>query len=265
MNSSASDGRWSRRRWLLLIGLIFSGQVALIFLLGEHSPARARTRGPAPAFRLASPRAAEFLALEDPTLFALPHRQGFSGRAWLHVFSQKLPSFEWSEQPQWLPLPVAQLGQTFNRFMETNQPGLGPVLAIAESELMVPEISPGSVLREESALRLSGSLAARRLLTPLALKSWPNADVLTNTVVHVLVDGSGQTFSPKVLLPGSGSKEADQYALEQAKAARFDSILPTGPQSVTNPPARLTSGEMIFEWHTLPLPGTKPPLPVVQP
>jgi hypothetical protein len=266
MSSGNSEARrWSGRRWFLVIGLVFAGQVGLIFLLGEHSPVPARTRGPMPGFRLASPAAAELLALGDPTLFALPHPQGFSGKAWLHGFSQKLPSFDWSEEPRWLPLPASRLGQTFKQFMETNEAGSDRALSVAESELMVPDISSESVLREESTLRLGGALAQRQPISPPQLKAWRHEDVLTNTVVHVVVDGRGQTISSVLLPPGSGSREADQYALEQARAARFESIEPSGPRSPPNPTPQLTSGEMIFQWHTLPMPATNAPPPLLSP
>jgi hypothetical protein len=167
-----------------------------------------------PGFRLASPAAAELLALGDPTLFALPHPQGFSGKAWLHGFSQKLPSFDWSEEPRWLPLPASRLGQTFKQFMETNEAGSDRALSVAESELMVPDISSESVLREESTLRLGGALAQRQPISPPQLKAWRQ---------------------------------------------------PSGPRSPPNPTPQLTSGEMIFQWHTLPMPATNAPPPLLSP
>ena len=255
--------RWKARRWLLTIAIVFAGQVGLIFLLGEHSPAHARTRGPMVGFRLSSPSASELLAISDPTLFALPHPEGFSGRAWLHGFSQKLPSFEWSEPPQWLPLPVAQLGQAFKRFMETNQANSTQPLAVAEAELMIPQISSEPVLRSESIYTIAGPASKRRLLTPMRLKSWPHPDLLTNTVVHFFVDDQGRTFSP-TKLSGSGLKEADEYAVGQVRAARFESIAPSGPQS-TSTPSRMTAGEFIFQWNTLPMPPTNTPPTSVAP
>jgi hypothetical protein len=149
--------------------------------------------------------------------------------------------------------------------METNEAGSDRALSVAESELMVPDISSESVLREESTLRLGGALAQRQPISPPQLKAWRHEDVLTNTVVHVVVDGRGQTISSVLLPPGSGSREADQYALEQARAARFESIEPSGPRSPPNPTPQLTSGEMIFQWHTLPMPATNAPPPLLSP
>jgi len=254
--------RWPLRRWALALGVVFAGQVGLIFLLGEHSSAPARTRGPAPGFRLVSPEASEFLALLDPTLFALPHQQGFSGKAWLHPFSQKLPSFDLSQSPELLPLPAWQFGQSFKQFMETNQASALQPLAVAESELILPELAAQPVLPTASSLRLEGGLSKRRLAKPVPLKAWPHENLLTNTVVHLFVYPNGQTLSPTVLPPGSGLKEADQYALKQARAAMFESITPRAPQTPSNTP--LASGEMIFQWHTLPVPPTNTLPPAAQ-
>jgi TonB family protein len=72
---------------------------------------------------------------------------------------------------------------------------------------------------------------------------------LTNTVVRLLVDADGWTRSP-VLLKRSGYEAADKLALKFAKGARFESLAETGPRSIGKPPAPLTWGEMVFEWHT---------------
>src|SRR5262245_22826607 len=179
-STAAALAPWPRRRWWFLIGFVFAAQVGLIFLLSDKAPLRPRPLGAMPGFRLASPAAAELLALSDPTLFALPHLQGFSGPAWLRGPQQKFPAFDWSEEPRWLALPLQQLGEAFDRFMRTNAPGPGLALAEPEPELTLPAAST-TVLRGRSEMRLEGGLAKRRLITPVELPSWPNADVLTNT------------------------------------------------------------------------------------
>ena len=79
-------------------------------------------------------------------------------------------------------------------------------------------------------MRLEGDLAQRRLLAPLDLRSWTSRDILTNSVVRLLVDAEGLPLSV-TLLSGSGAQEADQHALDQAKAARFEPLSrnPAGP------------------------------------
>ena len=68
----------------------------------------------------------------------------------------------------------------------------------------------------------------------------------------------GFTFSPPVVLSSSGSKTADQRALDLAKAARFKPVARPGPASPGRPPA-LTWGKLIFQWHTVELSATNSP------
>ena len=58
---------------------------------------------------------------------------------------------------------------------------------------------------------------------------------------------SSFVVSVVLLPPGSGWDDADQRALELARAARFA------------PAPRLTIGRLVFHWHTVPLPGTNAP------
>jgi hypothetical protein len=263
-SETAALAPWPRRRWWFLIGLVFSAQVGLIFLLSDKSAGHPRPLGAALGFRLAPPTAAELLTLNDPTLFALPHQRGFSGSAWLEVPAQKLPRFDWTEEPRWLPLPLEQLGAAFHLFMGTNDFGSGAVLAEAESELTLPEAAPIQVLREKSTFQLAGGLARRRLITPVELPSWQHTDVLTNTVVRLVVDAAGQTVSA-ALVRRCGHKEADEHALKQASGARFEALDAGGPRAATNRPEQFIWGEMIFEWHTMPVPATNAPAATVAP
>src|SRR5207245_8560915 len=70
---------WSARRWVGAVLLVFVLQLGAIFWLIDRTPVRVRQAASGPRLRLAGPGSAELLALEDPTLFALPHRLGFSG------------------------------------------------------------------------------------------------------------------------------------------------------------------------------------------
>ena len=99
MSSPVQQPAWPRRRWGWTIASVFAAQVGLIFWLGESGPVRSRPPGPDPTLRLAGGFSAEVLALQDPTLFALPHRQGFSGPAWLKVSPVPNRPSDWSEEP----------------------------------------------------------------------------------------------------------------------------------------------------------------------
>jgi hypothetical protein len=97
-------------------------------------------------------------------------------------------------------------------------------------------------------------LAERRLLASPDLPPWPSREVLTNSVVTLWVDANGQPVSaPTLFPPGSGSADADQCALQEARRARFEPLNTADP---TDPMAGLTWGQLIFEWRTLPLPAT---------
>src|SRR5215471_1898883 len=88
---------WSRRRWVLLLALVFAGQLASIYLLSNRSQVHARPMVNALVLRLAGHRSAELLALGDPTLFALPHQQGFSGPAWMNAPGPQFQPADWTE------------------------------------------------------------------------------------------------------------------------------------------------------------------------
>ena len=244
------SGRWSRGQWLGWIALMFAAQVALLFWLGDPKPKAPERSRPAPLLRMAgaSSGAGELLALMDPTLFALPHRQGFSGPAWLVVTPQKFEPYVWSNPPGWLELPLAGLGGAFQQFIETNPFTIARVLPQPQLELTMPELEETSFLPRDSGFRLAGDLAWRRMLNSPTLPSWSNPELLTNSVVQLVVDAAGRPVS-LTLLAGSGSKDADDYALAQARAARFE---PAAAVGVSPALAGLSWGQLIFEWRTTP-------------
>ena len=257
-----SRGRWPRHRWWLLIALVFGAHVGLIYALSDRRPIVPRQPGPASELRLAI-GSSELLALHNPTLFALPQLKGFSAAAWRQDSQIEFPPFRWTEPPRWLALPVGQLGDTLRRFVQTNTFARVEFEPLPPPELALPEarLEMGPIAR--SVLRLKGDLAERRLLNPVELSNWPGADLLTNSVVQVLVDAAGNVVSHKLLRADSGSKdrdqqEADQRALELARAARFRPLPPSG-NTAANPLGRLSRGALIFEWHTVPLPATNAP------
>lgn len=252
--SIESRPRW-RRRWWGLVALIFIVQLGLIFWLGDTSPIRPRPALPGFTFKLAASGSAELLTLNDPTLFALPHRQGPAGSAPLRTPRPQPPSLQWPEPTNSLLMAVGQLGTDFNRFIETNEFNFLQLPANPMPTLTLPYLPPLAVSAERSTLLLEGDLALRRLIMPLPLRSWTNLDILANSVVRMAADAEGRTVSP-TLLSGSGSGEADQYALERVRAARFEPVRRNPADTALNPTPDLTWGRMIFRWHTLPLPPT---------
>jgi hypothetical protein len=204
---------------------------------------------------------AELLALQDPTLFALPHRQGFSGPAWLKGPAIPNPPSGWSEAPRPLPLCVTQLGAFVVQQPGTNlfTPRELPLAPEPEASLAGSPLLPLSP-EQSRLLRIEGPLADYRLLTTLDLPSWQYNGILTNTVVQLVVDAEGRPRA-WTLLFGSGYPRADDHALAQARTARFE--IPGGPGhdgfSASTAATRLIRGLLVFEWHTVPLPPTNAP------
>lgn len=249
---------WSRPHWWGMVGLIFGVQLVLIFWLGETSLIRPRPAAPGLTLKLAGSASAELLALHDPTLFVLPHKQEVLAPTWLRTPPPEFHSFAWPEPTNNPLLAIDQLGAGFNRLVETTPFNSLPPPAKPLPELTLPELPPLAISTPHSTLRLEWDQARRQLLTPLELRSWQNPDILTNSVVQIVVDAEGRPGSV-TLLSGSGSKAADQQALEQANASRFEPLSHNLAEPAFHPAAQLTWGRMIFQWHTLPAQPTNPP------
>jgi hypothetical protein len=245
----AEPQRWSAGRWWGVITVVFCGQLALIFWLSDRTPLRPRPAAPAPILRLAGQASTGLLELSDPTLFALPHRHGFAGLAWLSAPPPELPGFSYTSAPEWLSLSLPRPGTAFNRFIQTNVFAVSQLPANPEPEAgrSEPVLLPPA--RERSEVRVEGELATRQRLTPVGLPSWPHTELLTNSVVQMVVDADGRPVSV-VLLQTNGLREADLAALARARSARF-APLRGGGAGRTNRLADLSWGSLVFEWHTV--------------
>ena len=240
---------WPVGRWLSIILIVFALQLGLIFGLTDRTPLVARTFAQGPTLRISGAGSAELLALSDPTLFALPHHQAFSGLAWMTPPPLPARSFSWSEEPSWLSLGVQELGAAFKQFVATNHFELvqtlmppNPVSTLSAGQAAITTFT-------SSVLRIEGALAQRRLLTAVNLPSRAHPDLLTNTVVQLVVEEEGRPFSATTL-SSSGQAAADIYALDLAWTLRFNSI-----KTESKPPGSLpglTWGKLIFEWSTVP-------------
>jgi len=242
---------WTARCWWTVFTLLLGAHLGLLFVFSNKKPLAGRPVTRAPVLRLASAHD-EFIALNDPTLFALPHANDFVTPIWNQPPALTSPSFHWTEPPRWLPLPAGRLGKAFGRFMDTNQftawtPDFKP-----EPKFSTPALPDAFALPAHSTMHLRGELAQRPLLNPLSLPDWPAADVLAPSKVQVLVNPLGQVISAVLLPPDYGFEtaphddRADQQALTLARAARFA------------PAPQITVGQMIFTWHTVPLPPSAP-------
>jgi TonB family protein len=241
------------------MALVFGAQLGLIFWLSDRSGVRPRQPVSVPSLSVVGNAAGELMALSDPTLFALPHRQGFSGLAWLRIPQPPFRSFDWPLNPRWLQLSVRQLGAVFDHAVEPDSFNLPASPARPEPELTIaaPGSLPAAPVR--STLRLEGGVSGRRLITPLELLPVQHTDLLTDTVVQIVINSEGRLAAVPILLSRSGSKEADARALRIASTVRFDPMIGGGPGTVANPTAQLAWGSMIFEWLTVPVPPTNTP------
>src|SRR5207302_31279 len=131
-----------------------------------------------------------------------------SGPAWMKIPPVPTRSFELAEEPQWLSLPLEQLGKIPDAFSKTNQADVLSPFASFEPEPTTAEFVFTTSYREKSELLFGEGLARRQLKTAPRLPSWPNSDILTNTVVKLFVNGDGLPASPAVVLSSSGLKAA---------------------------------------------------------
>ena len=241
---SPSEG-WPGSRWFAVILLALAAHVGFILTFGEIKPAAPRAVANGPRLRLA-PAADEEIALNDPTLFALPQGRDFLAAGGLHMPIVKPPSLRWTEPPRWLPMTGAGLGAALGEFLQTNF-FAGPRLDFKPpAELSAPGLPVEPALAQNSTMQIEGELAPRALPFEMSLTNWPYPDVLAPCVVQVLVDPAGEVVSAVVLPPEAGFTAAGHYAaadrraLELARTLRF------------TPSPRPAVGRVIFNWHTVP-------------
>jgi len=254
MNRTSPDGEssgeksWTRTRWLVLVALIFGAHVGLLFAFGARTVPPPRRAMGVPTLTLTRD-AGELVALTDPTLFALPHRRDFVADFRMQIPDRQPSSFRRTETSGTLSLASGPLGTTFDQFMQTNPSAVFPLHVEPPPRLSTPVSPIAPILAQDSTLLIAGDIAQRSLLNPVKVPSLPHNDVLAPSQVQVLVNAAGNVVSTTLLPPGSGWDEADRRALELARTARF------------SPGPRLTLGQLVFNWHTVPLPATNAPAP----
>jgi TonB family protein len=251
------DGLWPLRLWVLAILGVFLLQIGIIFVGSNRTLERQRPPAPAPWFSLAGPENKALLALMDPTLFARPHPRGFSGSAWVatpDLDERFADPPEATTKSQFLALNLGEIGGALSGFVQTNSVERTATASEPASEIALPALAPVMPLRSKTRVKIEGNLAARRMVGVLSVSSWPSTGLLTNTVVKLTVDGRGRFFSA-ALVSSSGSRDADQEAMKQAREAKFEEIARGGPGGA-DPATMLDWGWLVFEWNSLPLPAT---------
>jgi hypothetical protein len=238
--------RWTSARWLTVIALVFATHIALIFLFGEKKEIVPRAATYVPTLTVAN-NSDELLALNDPTLFALPQQRDFASASWLNISPMKPPKFSWTEPPQPLKLPSANsLGMAFGQFMQTNFFASQPLDFRPAVELSTPTLPVETAPAQNSTMQIESELAQRQLPSEISLTNWPYADVIAPSKVQVLVDAAGNVVSTVLLPPDNGFTAADYYAAADQRALELARALRFAPSSST------TFGRIIFNWHTVP-------------
>lgn len=258
-SAPAEPHPWPLRRWGAMIALVFGAQLGLILWLGTTAPIRPRPATAAFTLSFAGAESEELRALDDPTLFILPHAQGFSGPVWLTTPRSEFRTFEWSVPTNQRSLPLEKLGTAFNPSVESSDLMAVHLPNQLEASPTIPDLPPRVFSTDRSVLQLEGDLAERRLLTPLELKSQQYSAILTNSVVQLVVDADGRPVSPPVLLSSCGWDPADQYALRQARTVRFEPVYRDPAKTASDPASDLDWGKLVFRWRTIPIPLTNAP------
>jgi len=260
MNTAAEPivPKWTWMRWLVVVAIVLAFHVLLIFIFGARKPITPAVVKDVPSLTLADAPAQDWLNLNDATLFALPSANGFAGMMWVELPPLPFRRQDWTEPPRWLALPAGELGADFHHFVQTNQFVQIQLELNLPPPLAAPVVAMQPPLPAASTVQVQG-LASRGLLTAMKLPSWPFEDVIAPSVVQVLVDANGNVVSA-VLLPPENALEpnvirdpdADDYAVAQARTARFAPAPSNAGSMGTSRVGALAFGRLIFNWQTVP-------------
>lgn len=254
MNMAGSiPSGWSTRRWTAVLVSLLAAHAAGLWWFGAHQRLPTRQPDRVPEWTLADPRITALWPLLDPTLFVQGHPQSFSGPAWMRLpevtYQPTIPL----EPPRFLVPTAARVAQSFQNTWVPRGWNPSPMAIRVQPPPQTGGLVPRSPLTDRpSRLSLTDWDEPVRLRTPPpSLPGWAAPDLLTNTVVRVLVEPSGRVLSA-VLVSSSGWEPADQYALATAQQLEFD--FPNRPTTQTPAPAEPIRGILIFQWQTLPPP-----------
>jgi hypothetical protein len=237
---------WTRQRFWGFVLMVFIAQAGLILLFAESGRGISHLASGAVHFHLlpdelTSAQLTKSFFATDPTVFSMPSRKGFSESAWLQSSAPQFDVPDETEPPAWLGVDAIQLGTNFPSLARTNslQPFKMADQGEVELEQWPPALPPES-FSNQSVFELPGELSGRALNVPTNLKSWPSAVLLSNTIVQIAVDASGQVVAAR-LTGRSGLVDADTNALDWARHLRFR------PSATGSP----VWGNALFEWQTL--------------
>lgn len=215
-------------------------QAAIIFTLSDRSKVQAVPHRSVPKVRVATGDLSGLFA--DPRLLALPTAQGFAGIGWRIAGDPKPVAQDWTEPMPWLGQSETGLARTL---LAAPAVGIGRgVTADKPSPQLAANALPALPLAQSTIVRLASSNPPWEWIEPLVAPSITHSNILSETVVQITVDRSGQVFSA-VVLESSGLRSADQLALALARSARFR-VTHSGGEA-----EEWARGRLIFEWHTV--------------
>ena len=255
--SPPEPGNWTRGGFLLVVAVLFAGQAGLLLLFAERArPSPVPTDRRAVVRLMGAPLSVEdlskFIFAADPTVFPSSAPHGFADQAWLKAPALEYKLRERSNAPSFLEFAASQIGANLI------PPGPAPPripFALAEQQgpsfQAAPSFSATAPGLPESFFRIEGDLAARLIEAPAALRAWPSANLLPNSVVQFAVNRAGQVVSAR-LWAGSGLPDADTNAVATVGALRF--------RPAAKNPAELAWTTATFYWKTIePPPGANAP------
>ena len=248
-----AESCWSRHVWFWGFVFVFLSHAFAIFWLAERENFSPSWQQPTAFLYLSGDPGMDDLltqhaAVRDPTLFALPHVDGFSGKAWLNFQPAKLRLSNWTAPPEWLSLSVSDLGKSLDDYVATNRPAEDQLLASLRDPQTAEVRLPDRPLLTNSTVRVQG-LPERGVAFSPPLPTVFTNDVLASTVVAIAVNEDGIVESAAVARE-SGAKGVDAHALHLARAFMFN----PAPRSAGK--ASPAFGQLIFTWNTAPATNT---------
>ena len=251
MNTPGSpEDHWSATRWVVLVMVVFVVLLGVTYMFtGDTNFPNNDSRSSTTLLPDVGDDLLERLAIPDPAWLALPNRRGHSA-AWLT--NTGLPPhkfYEWTPPEQWMEYNASTAGMALAEYLRTNR--TVPRAVFDKPLPSLSKVDPPEVrLRTRTILEQTGTLADRPLVKPVAFTSWSHGDVLPPSVVQVDVAASGLVLNAR-LLRRCGLVQADTDALERARLMHFKALTnapPDDPLSLDG----LVTGNLIFNWHTLP-------------
>lgn len=237
--------RWSRKKWLIAVLIIFTLQMAFFILLSERNQ-KAEYGGKILMAMMSgdSPNLPDEIAeIQNPIILAFPTKNNYSSKSWFRIPPLNNDYYEWIPDNYLLsPLPEL-LGNEFSKFL----PNLRSILDVSIFEIkdeLAGNVYPDFRLEDlytNSVFRIEGEITRRGLIYAPSLPVIESSDVLPPSTVEIVVNEDGYVVS-STLIVASGSPTADQKAVELSKKFIFSR------SEKTDNPSGLSFGKITFYW-----------------